>query len=472
MQRTIRSRAAAEVHDVLPDLAGPAAFPMLTAAVRALDAELVDFDVEQFTHDPGVSCSVTYSVRCRWPGGVESSETLTAISDVAGLPDGVAVLADPTSGTEIGLWRYPFDPQLPGLADVVLPERGEATLGGVVGTIRESEVLSYRAGRRAVLRVVGSAGTIYVKVVRPHRSERLTAVHRALIDAGVPAPAVLAADAARGLVVLSALPGVALRSELMAACTQQHPAVLAGTLDTTADAVGALIDRIAAADLDGRPARRSPADDAAVHARSVVAAYPALSEVVAATMQRIAADAVDASDASQRCIVHGDLHDAQVLIAVEEAESPGSGGAMLGSVVGVVDLDDMGVGRLGDDWASLIGHGVALGCHQMLAGADPTPIVEWVDALWARCGDGPMRRSIGLRSAAVTLSLATGSLRTERDPRAAATATRLRVEVAAAMAADPEQSPGRTLENSHRSVIGASPRRGRTEASPPTTEEP
>lgn len=449
-------------------LTGPLARNLLDAAIAALDAELLDFSVEQFVHDPGASCSVTYPTRCRWRSGEESIETLTATTDLASLPEGVAVLRDDRSGLEVGVWRYPFDPQLPGLADVVLPSRSGATLGAIRGAILSTQVVAYRAGRRAVLHVAAESGAFYVKVVRPHRCERLVHVHAALAAAGVPVPPVLAADGARGIVVLAAMEGATLRSELLDASGRCARSTDASR--STASSVAGMIERIQGAELDGRPARRAPLADADSHARTIIAARPDLRDVVEDTMGRaraVATGTCSSDDASARSVVHGDLHDAQIMVSRSDP-------SLVGGVVGLLDLDDVGMGDPGDDWASLIGHGIALACHAIDTGSDPVPALSWVDAVWEQCDSAGMDlAATGARAAAVVLSLATGPLRfDEGDPAGAAAATELRVGVAAALARQPAASPTGVLENSHDLVMCGSPPRGTTDASPRTTEEP
>lgn len=461
-------------------LTGAGVRQLLEAAVNELDAELLDFGVDQFVHDPGVCCSVTYSARCRWRSGAESIETITATTDVAGLSDGAAVLRDDDTGLEVALWRYPFDPQLPGLADVVLPERAGPTLSGIVGPLLSAEVLSYRAGRRAVLHIVGGGAEVYVKVVRPHRAQRLVAVHNALRDAGVSVPTVVASDPGRGIVILSPLAGSTLRGQLLdpaASGSDRARVARLPSAGSVAAEVQVMIDRIGRVVLDERPARRSPSDDAVTHARTIVDARPDLRGAVESTMGLVHSGADPARDSTDRTVVHGDLHDAQIMVTGKGANA---GSAIGGGVVGVLDLDDVGVGRRGDDWASLIGHGVALGCHASAHGLDPRPVTAWVDALWERCGsDDSQRRSVALRAAAVTLSLATGPLRAGDAGTNGARPTvdgradevLLRVTAALDMAQRPMAGPGRTLENSHGFVMNRSPRRGRTDAPTPTTEE-
>src|SRR5690625_6461996 len=67
------------------------------------------------------------------------------------------------------------------------------------------DVVSYRPGRRAVLRASQGGRAVYLKVMQPHRTGEIVDRHERLQSAGVPVPAVIAHH--NGLVVLEELPG-------------------------------------------------------------------------------------------------------------------------------------------------------------------------------------------------------------------------------------------------------------------------
>ncbi|WP_264062106.1 hypothetical protein, partial [Mycolicibacterium hippocampi] len=112
----------------------------------------------------------------------------------------------------VGLWRWPHDPGLPGLAAATDPIRLEAVLTDAgldpVGVLR-SRVRGYRPLRRAVLEVTDGTHTWFVKVVPPAAVSALQRRH-ALAHPVVPAPAVLAATG-DGVVVLAAVAGRPMR---------------------------------------------------------------------------------------------------------------------------------------------------------------------------------------------------------------------------------------------------------------------
>ncbi len=125
-------------------------------------------------------------MRVRWADGSVSDEILGATS--GRLPDNVAKVTD--GRTEIGMWRFPFDPSLPGLSVAYDPVRMRklATRAGLGdgGTVR---LRAYRPRRRAVIEVATERGSLFVKVVRPGKARDLHDRHRAATAAGCPVPA-------------------------------------------------------------------------------------------------------------------------------------------------------------------------------------------------------------------------------------------------------------------------------------------
>lgn len=169
---------------------------------------------------PDGAATVQFSATVTWGDGRETREALAATTG-SRIPPGAAVLeGDSGDGTvQVGLWRWPLDPALPGLAwaasasAVATGARlRELGLGSTTPRLR---LRSYRPGRRAVIGAQTPDGPLFLKVVRPSAVEPLVARH-GLLAGAVPVPAVLAATP-DGVVVLPGLAGTPLRAVLSVA---------------------------------------------------------------------------------------------------------------------------------------------------------------------------------------------------------------------------------------------------------------
>ncbi|OLT38687.1 hypothetical protein BJF85_08235 [Saccharomonospora sp. CUA-673] len=134
---------------------------------------------------------------------------------------------------DLGVWRFPHDPALPGLAAAVDADRMRALLtrfglptGGL--TIR---VRAYRPLRRAVVELRTDAASVFVKVLRPDRVEALHRLHRAAEGGIVPESLGWTDD---GLLLLAGVGGRSLRDLLWSGNTIEleriDPASLVDTL--------------------------------------------------------------------------------------------------------------------------------------------------------------------------------------------------------------------------------------------------
>lgn len=122
-------------------------------------------------------------------------------------PEGT--LAVSTEFGEMGVWRHPNDPALPGLRMAVTPGALDSILAEIVPTVDAQvvEMITNQPLQRATVRIGRPDDAVFVKVVPPWRVERVADNHRRARAGGVLAPDVLHVDPALGLVVLSALPG-------------------------------------------------------------------------------------------------------------------------------------------------------------------------------------------------------------------------------------------------------------------------
>lgn len=197
-------------------LTGVDAAGMLAAALRVSGGELVSCRARQVVYQPGRGTTVSYRARVRWPDGEVREEMLAACT--GGGPAGALVLED--GPDRVAVWRFPHDPDLPGLAAAcdevaVAGLLDDLGLGG--GPVR-LRTRAYRPRRRAVVEAVGSRGRLFIKVVRPDRVEALHDRHRLLVHSGIPAPQSLGWTP-QGILVLQALPGRTLRQTLRSRTT-------------------------------------------------------------------------------------------------------------------------------------------------------------------------------------------------------------------------------------------------------------
>ena len=361
------------VEDHLARAAGPGAHVLLRAAVG--DAEVLGERVRQVHHRPGRSTTATWEVRLR-DGDVERLEVL-----------GVRVQA---GGGAPQVWRFPDDPDLPGLAAATDEPATRALLDrcGVEPGPVDLRVRSYRPGRRAVVEVRTPALRGFVKVVRPAAVAGLAERHRLLRAAGVPVPTVLGVHD-DGRLVLEALTGTSLRARLRDG----------GDPAPGGDDLLELLELLPAG-LCALPRRASWTDDVGHHAAVTAGALPEqadrcrqLADGVRAAVDDDVADPVDPADVP----VHGDLYDAQLLLRG-------------GRISGLLDVDTAGPGRRADDLACLLGHAHVL-AHAEPAHADTTLALvgSWLAVFERRVDPVDLRA----RTAGVVVSLATGPHRVQ-----------------------------------------------------------
>lgn len=375
-----------EHSEFLELLTGPPAGEILAAAVEATGAQLLDWHANQVD-----GTTVAYRTEIR-RGSAVRSEVLCATAGGA-LPDGVTVIG--SEELQVGVWTASTDPLLPGMRTAMNPAAVSALFEscGLGGGEVELRLLSYRPLRRGVVEASGSLGRLYLKVVPPAKVEALHERHRLLAGAGVPAPRSLGWSS-DGLLVLDALPGVALRSVLRSGGPLPDPAELLR-----------LLDRLPVALLDA-PRRSSWLERSEYYARTVGGVVPELA--VAAT--ELAAVIVAESQVGPVVPVHSDFYEAQVLVDGR------------GAVTGLLDVDTAGPGDRLDDLACLVGHlsvlAQVLPCHALAIGA-------YADHCLSTFGRRVDPRQLRLRIASVVLSLATGPHRVQEAGWRQATRERL-----------------------------------------------
>lgn len=268
------------------------------------------------------------------PGGPAAAPPATSLAyvDTSGLP--VPAETGLVLQGVARVWTHPADPHLPALAPaafggalgVLLSRLGIAVEGG-------PEMIGYRPGRRAVLRVPADGSSAWVKVVRPSRVERIVDAHRALRDAGLPVPEVRGWSP-DGILVLDRAEGVpatevAWDPEALLAETERLRARLARAATWWQARTGV-------------PARLP------WYASRLLRAMPADAARIARLRDAVAAEA--GRQPQHEAGIHGDLHIGQLFLA-------GAGADV--RVTGLIDADTAGLGDPADDAAAFLSHAAA-----------------------------------------------------------------------------------------------------------------
>lgn len=386
-------------------LTGPGAADLLHTAVGAAGGELVSWAPRQVDHRPGSSTTVSYRVRVRWSDGVRT-ETLAARTGVHRTPDAPGVVRMAEGDREVAVWRFPLDPALPGLAaacDVGVLTALLASFGieGVQPGELELQTLSYRPGRRAVIRVATRSGVLVIKAVRPSKVADLHARHRLLHAAGLPVPASLGWTD-DGLLIMPMLPGASLRDVLHA---RDASSTTVNDLPS-GEQVVALLDRLPA-DAVALPRRAAWSEHAAHYAGIVGSALPSQRDRAA----ELAAQVLEVvrSGPPRAEPTHGDLYETQLLVRGR-------------AITGLLDVDTVGPGSRSDDLACALAHLSVL--TLMWSGA--APAVRQLGARWLTTFERTVDpHDLRHRVAGVLLSLATGPHRVQETGWQLATVRRL-----------------------------------------------
>jgi hypothetical protein len=261
------------------------------------------------------------------------------------------------------VWLHPSDPHLPALAPAAFGE-AIATLLARLGIDQAEmpELIGYRPGRRAVLRVPTVEGDMWVKVVRPRRIQRVVDAHTSLREAGLPVPVVRGWSTA-GLLVLESAAG--------------HPATDAvWEPEELLDAVVRLRGRLSGAPVNW-PARTSFAERVPWYVASLRAEFPER----AAQLQTIAEVVEGVPVAPTSVAIHGDLHIGQLFVEA-------------GEVSGLIDVDTAGAGAAEEDSAAFIAHAVASALLTERQGGDAARVRALASAAHDRWGQDAQTRAL------------------------------------------------------------------------------
>ncbi len=375
-------------------LTGPYADDVLRPAVERAGGRLRSARCTGIQYLPRSALVAQFRTEISWSGREPVRETIVAAATVTGPPAGtIPVFATHEGGElEVGVWRWPFDPELPALERAVRRSAIATLLGDAGHVIDPSEldltVVAYRPMERAVVRVRAPSRSWYLKIVRPARAPGLVDRHAVLAAGGLPVATVDAADASVGWLATAELVGPTLR-ELIKSRAQRW---------VDGPTIRSLVDRVAAIDPDLLPATRSRVLDAPAHAAMLATVVPdqatRLAELGAA-MSALARE----SGARRRTLVHGDLHEGQIVVGD-------------GRITGLLDVDDIGRGDPIDDAAVLVGH---LRYRAMATPNDGGRIRRLADDVATAFESSFDRGDIERVTAAVLVGLATGPFRLQHD---------------------------------------------------------
>lgn len=387
---------------------------LLRAAAAHAGGVLVAWRLDHIDASPRRSTTATYAATVDWPAGAPGSGG--AVGPVRRTElFGASLRVDGRRGTderavifgdgdrEIAVWRYPDDPDLPGLRRVA--DAGplaallsaERVLGVPVGGDQvRVELISYRPRRRAVLKAVvtlpDGPRTLYVKVLREAVFADTVTRHELLRAGGIPAPAVLAATA-DFVLVLQLLPGRPLARALFDEALPCRAEDLITLLDALPPATTSL-------------PRRPPWTDAvATYAEMIARALPAAEGQLHWLVTEIGAGLTGLPPGHEP--THGDFHEGQLFV---------SGG----QVCGVLDIDTVGPGRRSDDLACLLAHLSTVQRMSSEQAAGLSRLISlWLPTFDARVDPAELR----LRTAGVVVSLATAPYRSQEPAWEHATMT-------------------------------------------------
>ncbi len=345
-----------------------------------------DISRVQVSWSPGQSGTLRYRIE---GNGGELAGRRDLVAMVGSIPDGAAVVAGPDG--DVGMWVVPNDPLLPGLPSALHRPTVARLLSGLGSSeeVAGTRLRSYRPGRRAVVEVGAGNSSIFLKVVPPSEAGDLHERHR-FLTGRLPVPDSLGVSPDLGIVALRVLPGLDLRTVLRRGETAPDPWSIVGIADALPEPVAAWN-------------ARSPI-------RSVSRTVDLLSRLVPDRREQLERlmDDIGDEDVTRRVPVHGDFHEAQVIVNE-------------GHPTGLLDVDTYGWGRPGDDAATMLGH-----LHLLAPSCESPPEVMKFAAVLNRHWDASHDAAdLRLRTAAVVLGLATGPFRVQSPEWAAETRERI-----------------------------------------------
>lgn len=336
---------------------------------------LTSWRVHAIHHRVGGGVSVGYSVH----GHREDAYVVASSArvDEASLTENAGHIFD-YEGRRYFVWRFPFDPQLPGLA---LACKASA-LSDFLGTDVEVELLAYRPTRRAVVKATGEQ-TYFVKVV-PRASVRGVVARLTLASESLPTPELVRATD-DGVVVSREVPGVPLSRFLASDPTPQE-------IDAMFVNLRSLLDAMSHRLVSLKP-RKAWAQRADAYGVAAAAAFPEISDD-AIELGKAIRRFVEVTDYGPVVPTHGDFYEANVFVDPKHWQ-----------ISGIIDIDTLGPGHRAHDWGCLLGHMSVLEDLSPARYHGVARIVQrWRDLAAQEVGQA----ALGASAAGVVLSLVAG----------------------------------------------------------------
>lgn len=373
----------------------------------------------QAIYRPAETCSVRYRGVAAGPSGrprlVNICLETRAVPKRTRPPDEEVAarygLPDPLTADADGLaWAFPCDPAMPHLADALWgPAVREGLDADGPRPLRvRIEPLRYRPRRRAVARYHVSYGSdqprrqLYAKVLRTVPAQRLRAVaaelpppdRRRRFRFGRSRPGVRfslpVGELHPNTQLFEPMPGTPLGRLLVRGGSLPRPERVAALLGEMAELGGAIA---------AEPATRHtrPPEETAERTAALLGTLlPECADDAAVVVEAVRAGAATAS--GERAVVHGDLYEAQVFVDDDFS-------------LGLIDLEEMGLGDPALDAANLTAHLLALALTAPAASARITAYRRLLrPAVLDRLG--LPSEALAWREALVMLQLATGPFRT------------------------------------------------------------
>lgn len=252
-------------------------------------------------------------------------------------------------GPPYAVWAFPYDPGLKGLTDAAWGPTARDAIRALGERPRAVSVrpLNYRPRRRAVFhyqclhgrgRADGARRAVYAKVMRTEQARRALQTAAALSGrkAGVRLSLPIA-SAHENVILFDPMPGKSLRDLILGGARLPAPERICGLV--------ASIGSLDGIDTPSRRHRRPPIEVVSGTRELLDRLAPDVAAGTASVVEAVARGA--ARDDIVGRVVHGDLYEAQVFVADDFS-------------LGLIDLDDVGIGDPALDAANFCAHLLAL----------------------------------------------------------------------------------------------------------------
>jgi hypothetical protein len=315
--------------------------PLLTQVAEQLQLTLVGF-AQSLTEPTDTGYLIGYDLDLQAADGEhERRLAFVAVEHTASAGSGALGVSADDRSQQSSVWLYPADPALPALRTVTDVESAAAVLGalGIAITPTAVRVVSYRPGRRAVVRVDSESQSLFLKVVEPGKAESISERHDLFRASGLPVPKLLGWSP-DGVIAMSGLPGIEAQSAV--ALIDDHAAFL--------DQVEFVCSLVAAAPAvnTARPSLFRRLD---WYVDRLIETLPDERDRIVRAGAAIALRGAEGLEFEYTPVtIHGDLHLGQLFV------DPGQPSV----IAGILDIDTAGVGDPADDAGAFYAHLIAL----------------------------------------------------------------------------------------------------------------